>query len=105
MLPELPPDHRDYEWRLESNNRIQTRIKENAIQRWFITMNAWTALYGMLARCCEKTAATLFRTLQDQCNLEKTHGLNAEGRVRGWAPRMEDRKRLAQPRQRPPHEG
>ena len=75
LLPELPPDHRDFERRLESNNRIQTRIKENAIKRWFITMNAWTALYGMLARCCEKTAPTLFRTLQDQCNLEKTHGL------------------------------
>jgi len=75
LLPDLPPDHRDHERRLEYNNRIQTRIKENAVKRWFITMNAWTELYYLLARCCEKSAPTLFRTLQDRCNLEKTYGL------------------------------
>ena len=75
LLPALPPDHRDHERRLETNCRIQTRIQENAIARWFIVMAAWTTLYNSIAQSCERTAPILFRTIFDACNLEKTHGI------------------------------
>ena len=49
-LPALPPGHRDSERRLETNDRVQTRNKQNDIKRWFIILTAWTNLYKALAQ-------------------------------------------------------
>ena len=92
LLPVLDPGHRDYERRVEANNRIKTANKRNAIQRWYINMRARTDLYNALSKSCEITAPTLFRTLYDTRNLETIHGSHLAGYFDGLKVRLVQRQ-------------
>ena len=75
-LPELPESHRDASRRLEKRIEVETRNKENAQKRMFITLAAWTKVYAALKACTLKNAPVLSRTLHDRCDLEKTQSLD-----------------------------
>ena len=54
-LPELPPDHRDYQRRLETRIKAQIQNDANRMKRYTITMQAWTKIYTLLKECTAVT--------------------------------------------------
>jgi len=69
QLPPLPPDHRDFERRIETRIRIETENRKNAARRYDLTMAAWTSIYAALKECTARTAPLLSRELLDVCDL------------------------------------
>ena len=47
-LPDLPPDHRGYERRLETRAHMRAKNKSNRIQRYAIIMRQRTSVYSMM---------------------------------------------------------
>ena len=75
LLPELPPDDRNYHRRVELRIKIHTQNRSNAELRFVLTMKAWTKAYTLFKKSTEITAPVLSRELREMCDLGRTRNL------------------------------
>ena len=71
LLPELPPEHKDFNARLQFNLKTAADNRAKALKRYELFAAATTVVYNLLADACDKHAPMLYEYLKGACDMSK----------------------------------